>query len=253
MEHITERQRNFLDDLTAAKGMTVKDVETAIGMNIESVEMLDVSNVLSDIQKSKDKAEAIEKLKMRVLHHPDVPTEIMEQGIKAPPKHPFTTDKVDNRVELMASLHNIPAEIANMFFMIIDGKLYPLNAGLLWIAGRIGYAKILVTSHYDADKDEWQATAQVFPRIPLEALKVIAEMPPDLQKQILLEQYGPTYGYGSASKENVKNTKMYPFFKQLAETRAVDRALRLYTAYGGTAFEELPEGVIQDVDSKDNE
>ena len=46
-------------------------------------------------------------------------------------------------------------------------------------------------------------------------------------------------------KENVKNSKMYPFLKEMAETRSVNRALRLYTGFGGTSYEEMPESVVE--------
>ena len=32
--------------------------------------------------------------------------------------------------------------------------------------------------------------------------------------------------------------------EKLAQTRAVDRALRLYTGYGGTSYEELPDAEV---------
>jgi len=47
---------------------------------------------------------------------------------------------------------------------------------------------------------------------------------------------------------NVRNTKMYPFLKEMAKARAVNRASRLYCGYGGTTYEELPEGEVNPAD-----
>ena len=63
-------------------------------------------------------------------------------------------------------------------------------------------------------------------------------------KRMLENYFGPTKGEGRAGKDNVKNTRMYPFLKEMAETRSVNRALRLYTGYGGTSYEEMPQAQI---------
>ena len=152
-------------------------------------------------------------------------------------------EKPSSRPQLMAKLNGIPEELADMYFAIIDGALYIKNPGLLYMASKKGYAKIESTSQSDG-KGGYVALAKVYPKIPIDFIKAIASLSPDLQVRLLDEQYGPTVEKGSANKDNVKNTRMHPFFEELARTRAVDRALRLYTGYGGTSYEELPDAEV---------
>jgi hypothetical protein len=49
---------------------------------------------------------------------------------------------------------------------------------------------------------------------------------------------------GTANIENVQNRSMHKFLREMAQTRALGRALRSYTGYGGTSYEELPDAEI---------
>ena len=155
------------------------------------------------------------------------------------------TEMVIGKAERMAQMYGIPTELANMFFMTIDGALYVKSPGLLYMAGKKGYARILTTSEYNEHTNEWEAMTYVFPRVPKEIILSLPGLDKELQKQVLENYFGPTKGEGRAGKDNVKNTRMYPFLKEMAETRSVNRALRLYTGYGGTSYEEMPESVVE--------
>ncbi|MCL5732860.1 MAG: hypothetical protein M1285_05630 [Candidatus Thermoplasmatota archaeon] len=172
-----------------------------------------------------------------------------EVAVKPEPKNPMVVEKASSRPELMAKMWGIPPELADMYFMIIDGKLYVKNPGLLYMGAKKGYAKIVAISKEDGDGG-YDAEARIYPKIPIDFLKAIAVFDPEMQKRLLDEQYGPTIERGKANKENVKNSKMAPFMEELARTRAVDRALRLFTGYGGTAYEELPDAELQEQDFK---
>ena len=54
----------------------------------------------------------------------------------------------------------------------------------------------------------------------------------------------PTNGIGTANKENVQNSNMHKFLREMAQTRALGRALRSYTGYGSTTYEELPDATV---------
>ena len=153
-------------------------------------------------------------------------------------------EKPSSRPQLMAKLNGIPEELADMYFAIIDGALYIKNPGLLYMASKKGYAKIESVSEPDG-KGGFTAISKIYPKIPVDFIKAITPLSPEIQARLLDEQYGPTIEKGSANKENVKNSHMYPFFEELARTRANDRALRLYTGYGGTSYEELPDAHLE--------
>ena len=46
--------------------------------------------------------------------------------------------------------------------------------------------------------------------------------------------------------ENVQNRNMHQFLREMAQTRALGRALRSYTGYGSTTYEELPDAEIRE-------
>lgn len=168
-------------------------------------------------------------------------------GGNTPPPSPVqkvSSDRVSNRIEIMSKLNGLPAEIADMFFVIIDNRLYVKVAGLLFMAGKKGYSRIETTSRYDEKKQEWIATTKVYPLIDPKMIETLSRLDPKLVEKIITEYYAPTIAEGRASRENVANSRMHPFLKEMAETRSVGRALRLYTGYGGTTYEELPQAEV---------
>lgn len=147
--------------------------------------------------------------------------------------------------KVMAKQFGIPDELASMFFIVIEGQLYVKNAGLLYMAGKKGEFRIEFNDSYDKEKEEWTTIAEVRSAITNETLKLLAPLAPEMQKAVMYELTRPDKGVGRASKENVKNQRMWPFMREMAQTRAINRALRLYTAYGGSSYEELPSGTVE--------
>ncbi len=149
--------------------------------------------------------------------------------------------------EAVAIQYGIPAELANLFFMKMNEGLYIKNPGLLYLAGKKGYSRIEVITSYDEKAQEWSAECKIYPKLTKDILEGIAKLDKDLQK-IAFEFFAqPTNGTGRASKASVKMTTMHPFLKEMAQTRAQNRALRAFTGYGSTSSEELPEGEIHDI------
>ena len=122
-------------------------------------------------------------------------------------------------------------------------QLYIKIPGLLHIAKKQGYARI------DTDVtevgDEWRGTAHIYPTISVEVLQALHGLPEAVIMHVLMTQYGPTTAHATASKSNVLNSRMHARLMEFAETRATARALRLYTGYGGTSYEELPDAEIE--------
>ena len=144
----------------------------------------------------------------------------------------------------IAQTLGIPADLANMFFMKLGESLYIKVAGLEYLAGKQGIGRTEITDHYDADNEEWVAEAKIYPQVTPKMIEAVSKLTPELQKVAFDELMKPTNGIGRASKNTVKMTTMLPFLREMAQTRAKGRALRAYTHYGSTSYEEMPEAVI---------
>ncbi len=169
-------------------------------------------------------------------------TEIIPQPQTQPPtqmqtKKNFSVEK--GYVSSIAQLYNIPPDIANMYFMLIDDQLYIKHQGLLFLASKKGYQRIEVESTWNSSDKTWYATARVYPKIPLKVLEMLKELPEDERKLIIDYMTKPTIANATANIENVRNPRMHSYLKEMSETRAINRALRLFTGYGGTSYEEL--------------
>ncbi len=261
----TEKQRGFLFKLIGEAGMDKDELETILERRISTMDKDDMSRLINTFVNYKDSDLLNEQLMKIADENPVLPPEEPQENkevatqeakeIKPQENKPIqktehierTPLKVEkaSRISVIAKMNRIPPELADMYFLILDGQLYIKSPGLLYMASKQGYARIKVTSQYDSDKKEWNATALVFPKIPVEVLQSFAGITPAVQAEILETQYGPTTGFGRASMENVKMSTMHKFLKEMAETRAVNRALRLFTGYGGTSYEELPESSVE--------
>ena len=147
--------------------------------------------------------------------------------------------------EAVAVQYGIPVELANLFFMKMNEGLYIKNPGLLYLAGKKGYSRIEVSTTYDEKVQEWSAECMIYPKLTKDILEGISKLDKDIQGIALDFATKPTNGTGRASKASVKMTTMHPFLKEMAQTRAQNRALRAFTGYGGTSAEELPEAQIE--------
>jgi len=180
---------------------------------------------------------------------PPAPTQTTVAQPPAATSAKLTVEKPSSRPALMARMNGIPAELADMFFSVIDGSLYIKLPGLLYMAAKKGYSRITVDEPTMKD-GTWYAKATVYPIIPKDILITLGSMDKELANKIVSEYYGPVIGYGRANKDNVKTTKILPFLPELAAARATARALRLYTGYGGTSEEELPDAKIPEIEGE---
>lgn len=193
----------------------------------------DVSKVL-DKEKCEEKPNGGTKME----------TEIVDQNQNLPATKK-KQELVIGKCEAVAAQYGIPSEMANLFFMTMDGGLYIKNPGLLYLASKKGYSRIEVTTSFDEKAQEYSAECKIYPKLTKDILEGIGRLDPGLQKMAFEFATQPTNGTGRASKSNVRMSTMHPFLKEMSQTRAQNRALRAFTGYGGTSMEELPDAQIE--------
>lgn len=146
----------------------------------------------------------------------------------------------------LAKAAGLPPEMANLFFIKITGNAYITVAGLLFMAGKIGYRRIEISDRYDEKIKTWIAEAKIYPKIDLKTLETLSKLSPEVQKEAYSDLSKPTNGIGMANVDTVQVTRMHNFLREMAQTRALGRALRSYTGYGSTTYEELPDAKIDE-------
>lgn len=171
-------------------------------------------------------------------------TEIVDQNQNLPATKK-KQELVIGKCEAVAAQYGIPSEMANLFFMTMDGGLYIKNPGLLYLASKKGYSRIEVTTSFDEKAQEYSAECKIYPKITKDLLEGIGRLDAGLQKVAFEFATQPTNGTGRASKANVRMSTMHAFLKEMSQTRAQNRALRAFTGYGGTSAEELPDAQLE--------
>lgn len=128
------------------------------------------------------------------------------------------------------------------FILTINGRPYVTKEGLLAQARRIGFDSIQATIHEDG-KGGYEAEAQVVRSLRPDELALLQAMAlktdHDTFRLVYKDLHAPTVAHASATKENVRNPGMAPWMRELAETRAINRALRLFTGCGLVSVDEL--------------
>lgn len=129
----------------------------------------------------------------------------------------------------------------------LNGKLFVTQAGLLLKCERKGgyrsmHAEI-VGEVKEGDKViGYEAVGYIYPNLSaadLKMLELLPQYPEKLQARLMDEIGRPYTATATATKANVKMSAMHHYLKELACTRALNRALRLYTSCGFTSTEEM--------------
>lgn len=133
------------------------------------------------------------------------------------------------------------------FILTINGKPYVTKEGLLQKARLIGFDSI--RAELEELRDEggrtvgWAATAEVTRSLSKDEFALLSSMTSHVDKDTFLQVYRDlhkaTVAHGTATRENVANPAMGKWMRELAETRAINRALRLFTGCGLVTPEEL--------------
>ncbi len=234
-----------------------KELDDLIRQYTEEVEIIKrISENQNEKQQTSEtqNTENTEKKEEKKDNKPEIQPEIPHEIIRKPLQNQnqiqknetrnFTTEK--GYVTSIAQMYNIPPDIANMYFMLIDGQLYIKHQGLLFMASKKGYQRIEVESTWDDKEKTWYATAKVYPKIPIKVLEMLKELPDDERKIVIDYMTKPTMANATANTDNVRNPRMHSYLKEMSETRAINRALRLYTGFGGTSYEELDNSELED-------
>jgi hypothetical protein len=166
-------------------------------------------------------------------------------AVKPKAQAPFIVD--DAAIADFAGRMGMDRSLARMYFLNIDGQLYIKVPGLLALATktRPPQAIAFVAEDTRESNGTWYAHARIYPRVDKQTLEIVhdlAKTQPDMAKEIWQYVTMPTDGLGRASPDTVKMSTIHKFLPEMAQTRAVARALRLYTGYGFTAAEEMQEG-----------
>lgn len=140
-------------------------------------------------------------------------------------------------VKDLAEQYKIPPGM----ILAIAGKPYVTKEGLLVQARRIGFdrieAEILEDGH-----GGYQATGRVYRSLRPEETHLLETMVGHDREAFLkvyMDLHAPTVAHATATPANVKMAAMHPYMRELAETRAINRALRLFTGCGLVSVDEL--------------
>ena len=237
---MTDAQKKLIHSQIEKNGMHPSEIEARLGFAIPDLSKQEASNLIDCFMKNGDLDEAIERiLNSRMSASSSQETPDTGQNSE---KSKFTVEPGSELA--IAKIAGLPPEMANMFFMKLNGNAYIKVAGLQYMAGKVGYQRIEITDRYEESTKTWVAEAKVFPKISADKLATISKLSPEVQKMAYEDQSKPTNGVGTANRENVQNPNMHKFLREMAQTRALGRALRSYTGYGGTSYEELPDAEV---------
>ena len=230
---MTDAQRKLLFSKMQEENISKDDLESHLGFGLSQLTKGEASILIDCFIIRENHSTQPEETKEM--------TKPTEQATKQ--KQSFTVQPGSELA--LAKTAGIPEEMANLFFMKLNGNAYIKVAGLQYMAGKIGYRRIEITDSYDEKIQTWNAEAKIYPKIDNKMLEALSKLSPETQKMAYEDLSKPTNGLGTANKENVQNRNMHQFLREMAQTRALGRALRSYTGYGSTTYEELPDAEIE--------
>jgi hypothetical protein len=129
------------------------------------------------------------------------------------------------------------------FIIMMNDKPYVTKEGLLYKAKKIGFRSIEARIEEDG-KGGYEARAEIHRILTEPEIELLRSLRGDREsfKDVWDQLSKPTVAHGSATPDNVNLPALRKgYMKELAETRAINRALRLYTGCGMVSVEELPE------------
>jgi hypothetical protein len=237
---MTNAQKSLILNRMAEANEDIAGVEKALGFPIGELTKSEASSLIDCLVHDGDLDFVIGRI---VQDRQGIPAKQEPHGaVQNSEKSKFTVEPGSELA--IAKIAGLPPEMANLFFMKLNGNAYIKVAGLQYMAGKIGYRRIEIIDNYDEKSETWTAEAKIYPKIDNKTLEALSKLSPETQKMAYEDLSKPTNGIGTASKENVQNRNMHQFLREMAQTRALGRALRSYTGYGGTSYEELPDAEI---------
>jgi len=237
---MTNAQKSLILNRMAEANKDIAGVEKVLGFPIGELTKSEASSLIDCLVHDGDLDFVVGRI---VQDRQGIPAKQEPHGaVQNSEKLKFTVEPGSELA--IAKIAGLPPEMANLFFMKLNGNAYIKVAGLQYMAGKIGYRRIEIIDNYDEKSETWTAEAKIYPKIDNKTLEALSKLSPETQKMAYEDLSKPTNGIGTASKENVQNRNMHQFLREMAQTRALGRALRSYTGYGGTSYEELPDAEI---------
>ncbi len=138
-----------------------------------------------------------------------------------------------------SSLWDVPPGFITIFVDPKTGAMSPYigKAGLLYKLGQKGYRSVQteVAKHPDIEGG-FLATASIYPQVSDKdrelLLKIAEKGDKDWFNEVFRELTRPIIAHGTAHPGNIKTDRVGPFIYEIAETRALLRAVRVYTGMG---------------------
>ncbi len=133
-------------------------------------------------------------------------------------------------------LYKVPAHFVIMF----DNRPYIPKDGMLWKLREYGYDAVDV--EIQEEEGGFLAEARIYPKLrrtDYDLLSKVAETRPEDLIKVMEQLRRPTVAHATANKGNLK-PKQLKWMREMAETRAVLRAARVYTGMGLSTPEEEP-------------
>ena len=125
--------------------------------------------------------------------------------------------------------------------VLLGGKPYISQGGLLEIGHKKGIRALTIEKVEDIGGGKL-AVAHLYPPYTDDEMRILemtANLAPEVQKDALQNLFKPFVGIATATSKNIQMAPMREYLTEMACTRAVNRALRLYTAFGFVSAEEL--------------
>jgi hypothetical protein len=142
----------------------------------------------------------------------------------------------------LSKFYGIPEPLMNVYFIELGGVLYAKEMFLLEQAYKRGVQCIEVK--VEQKEGVWEAEAKIYPSLDEKIMMRLLDMPEEERKKYWEYLTKPTVEWGKASRETVRMSTMQPYLREMAIKRAVTRACRLFSGWGSTSYEEMPEAEL---------
>lgn len=146
----------------------------------------------------------------------------------------------------IAEFYGIPQSLVNMMWCDFNGVAYPKESFVLNRAANKGYQSMELVALKDGP-EEFEFECRIYPLITSRTMEALSRIT-DANERDRYWQYltKPTTDRGRASRASVRMSAMHMWLREMAVKRAVSRACRLYSGFGNTVYEELPDAVISE-------
>lgn len=156
------------------------------------------------------------------------------------PKNKFIVESTEDMSELVG--------IPSPFILLLNGKPYVTKAGLYWKAEKKGYrAMRTVFLERDTENQDYLVEARLYPHLTKNDYMLLGDVlksgNDDLYEKTFKEMIRPYVVQRRTNRENVPMKAIHCHMEALAQTRAINEALRLFTGCGFRPDDD--NGVVQ--------